>query len=525
MNSLFLALAPLFAISSAAPTYSPYTVRAPTGYYIGAPDTNFSNVRAFLSVPYGQDTSGSNRWLPPQSVPLSSNAFNVTAMPPACPQYVSAVPAIWNQQIPQYLQVWGNANNSAGESAIFTTEDCLKLAIWTPHNATSSSHLPVAMFWTGGGLQTNGVDVPIQLPAGWVNRTQSHIVVTINYRMNIMGFPNAAGLYDQNLGLMDQRLALEWVRDNINHFGGDASRIMIWGQSSGAVSVDYANYAYWDDPIAHAIFAESGSALHTAPWADNSNFTFVAQNVGCNYPTNASAELECMRAVPYSKIINFMGQYQDNSTLRAPMQPAISFGAVPDERLVFENVTERYEMGFVTKVPMIYSSVANEGGSLQRYPVNDPYNGTNQTAANAITTGFALCPAADTTKLRHSIGLPTYRYQYAGNWTNQDPLPWMGAFHSSDLAMLMGSYPDGNGRPCCEPLEVETANAMQDYVYSFMVDPWDGPPSMGWYPMDPTAADWGQMLRFGAGGKAVQNVTGFEVEAVCYGQGTYNPFP
>ncbi|KAK1813871.1 hypothetical protein LTR12_011779 [Friedmanniomyces endolithicus] len=480
MMSLLTALATLLAISSAAPTYSQYTVRAPTGYYTGAPDTNFSNVRAFLSVPYGQDTSGSNRWLPPQSVPLSSNAFNVTAMPPACPQYVSAVPAIWNQQIPQYLQVWGNANNSAGESAIFTTEDCLKLAIWTPHNATSSSHLPVAMFWTGGGLQTNGVDVPIQLPAGWVNRTQSHIVVTINYRMNIMGFPNAAGLYDQNLGLMDQRLALEWV---------------------------------------------SGSALHTAPWADNSNFTFVAQNVGCNHPTNASAELECMRGVPYAKIINFMGQYQDNSTLRAPMQPAISFGAVPDERLVFENVTERYEMGFVTKVPMIYSSVANEGGSLQRYPVNDPYNGTNQTAANAITTGFALCPAADTTKLRHSIGLPTYRYQYAGNWTNQDPLPWMGAFHSSDLAMLMGSYPDGNGRPCCEPLEVETANAMQDYVYSFMVDPWDGPPSMGWYPMDPTAADWGQMLRFGAGGKAVQNVTGFDVEAVCYGQGTYNPFP
>lgn len=52
--------------------------------------------------------------------------------------------------------------------------------------------------------------------------------------MNIMGFPNAAGLYDQNLGLMDQRLSLEWVRDNIFSFGGDASKIMIWGQSAGA---------------------------------------------------------------------------------------------------------------------------------------------------------------------------------------------------------------------------------------------------------------------------------------------------
>ena len=51
--------------------------------------------------------------------------------------------------------------------------------------------------------------------AGWVSRTQSHIVVTINYRMNILGFPNAFGVEDQNLGLLDMRVALEWVRDNI----------------------------------------------------------------------------------------------------------------------------------------------------------------------------------------------------------------------------------------------------------------------------------------------------------------------
>lgn len=92
------------------------------------------------------------------------------------------------------------------------------------------------MFWTGGGFQTNGILVPGQLPPSWVSRTQSHVVVTINYRMNILGFPDAGGIQDQNVGLLDQRLALEWVRDNIAYFGGDPSRIMIWGQSVSTVS-------------------------------------------------------------------------------------------------------------------------------------------------------------------------------------------------------------------------------------------------------------------------------------------------
>ncbi|KAK5109786.1 hypothetical protein LTR62_006519 [Meristemomyces frigidus] len=519
-----LALAALESIVTAAPTTSPTYVRASTGYYQGLIDANFTNVREFLSVPYGMSTAGSNRFMPPVAVPMSSKSFNSTAYPPACPQYVSAIPSIWNQQIPQYLQYWGAPNNSAGISAPFANEDCLKLAIWTPANATAGSNLPVALFWTGGGFQTNGILVPGQLPQRWVSLSQSHIVVTINYRMNIMGFPNAAGAYDNNLGLMDQRLSLEWVRDNIPYFGGDSSKIMIWGQSAGAGSVDLHNYAFWENPIAHAIFAESGNAVQGSPWRDNSNFTFVAQNVGCDFPNNASQELACMQQVDYNKIINFMGQYQDNSTLVNPTQPSITFSTVADERLVFHNNTVRYEEGFVSKIPIIYSGVANEGGSLQPYPVHDPYNGTNQSLANSITESLSLCTGATSTSLRHSIGLPTFRYQYAGNWSNQDPLPWMGAFHSSDLVMLFGAYTDGEG-PCCEPLEAETSKTMGEYILAFMKDPWNGPQTKGWYPMDPTLPDGGTMLRFGANGKAVQNVTGFEVEAVCFGTGPYNPFP
>lgn len=222
---LFISL--LFQSSVAAPALSSTTVRASTGYYTGQINANYSNVREFLNVPYGENTAGKNRFMPPIAVPLSDRHFDATQYAKACPQFVTSIKTIWNQQIPQYLQYWGTPNNTAGESAVFATEDCLSLAIWTPANATAWSDLPVALFWTGGGFQTNGILVPGQLPPKWISLSQSHIVVTINYRMNILGFPNAAGLYDQNLGLLDQRKSLEWVRDNIRYFGGDPSRIMI----------------------------------------------------------------------------------------------------------------------------------------------------------------------------------------------------------------------------------------------------------------------------------------------------------
>ena len=245
MLSIGTALCVLASLVTAAPTTnsSSTTVRASTGYYHGKLNGQYSNVREFLTVPFGMDTSGKQRFMPPEKVPMSSKHFDSTEYAKACPQFVSAVPSIWNQQIPQYLQYWGTPNNSAGESAIFATEDCVSLAIWTPAGATSDSNLPVALFWTGGGFQTNGILVPGQLPPRWIHRTQAHIVVTINYRMNILGFPNAAGLYDQNLGLLDMRTSLEWVRDNIRYFGGDPSSIMIWGQSAGAEAVDIHQYA------------------------------------------------------------------------------------------------------------------------------------------------------------------------------------------------------------------------------------------------------------------------------------------
>jgi carboxylesterase type B len=173
---------------------------------------------------------------------------------------------------------------------------------------------------------TGGVNIPTQLPSNWVHRSQRHIVVTTNYRVNIFGYPNARGLNSTNFALQDQRLAVKWVHENIVAFGGDPSKITLWGQSAGAGATDMYLFTWYQEPIIRASISSSGVALGRASNVDysGSNFTFVARAMGCAFE-DAQMELQCMRWVPMERLENFIGQYQDNSTLTNTSQPAITF--------------------------------------------------------------------------------------------------------------------------------------------------------------------------------------------------------
>ncbi len=284
-----------------------------------------------------------------------------------------------------------------------------------------------------------------------------------------------------------------------------ASRITLWGQSAGAASTDFHNFAFYEDPIVTGFFGQSGTALLPLFSYDtqHTNFSFVAEHVGCNHPSNPAKELSCMRALPWETIEDFVGGYSDNGTM-----PALTFAPSPDDKIIFANYTDRYAQNKVSQRPAIFSNAQNEGNGLTTYH----HSGINITDAVDITCSQFIGPSGETSKLRTKAGLKTYRSLFSGNFSNVSPLPWMGSYHSSDLPMYFATHQDyTNGEGHSTPFEFTVSQKMEDLLYSFMLDPEHGPEQHGWAPFSS-----GEMLRFGADGKVVQNISVETVDGGCY---------
>lgn len=514
------------------------TVRTSTGTFTGLVDPEFPNTRQFRAIPFAEPPVLSRRWLPPQklSSPPAEHHY-ATRFPPSCPQFVSAVTSLWNSDYTSGNLIYnGRQNDTSGLVGEATSEDCLYLAVWTPTAAAAprpEAGLPVLFFMTGGGFTMGGIDIPWQMPTSWVERSQSHIVVTINYRLNIFGFPNARGLAGgyQNLGILDQRAALEWVRDNIAAFGGDPARITQWGRSAGSISADVHAYAFHDDPIAQAQFLQSGTVFSSHPIRDPSysNFSFVAHHVGCDAPCgedrdeDGAAEMDCMRRVPFALIENFIGQYGDRGDT-----PALSFGLVADDRTVFTDYEARSEAGKIARLPVVISNVANEFSSLVPYPVHNLTEGPYQPPITAGNLRFGVCPTFNATVYRNRLGpgAPVFRFQHAGIFPNLNPFKWLGAYHGSDIPISFGTYRLLDHIANSTSFEEAVSRSMQDHILAFVEDPYHGPQkTMGWMPLVVSDPHGGDLIRFGANGKVTQHVDGIEVDGICQGLGDYNAFP
>ena len=177
--------------------------------------TTENGILVFKGIPYAAPPFGPNRFQPPRPHELWEGVRDASQYGPTVPK-------------PPYFPPF----NTLLPEPVIPGEDCLNLNIWTP--STAASTLPV-LVWIHGGAFANGTGA-IDIYEGSKFARDGIVCVTINYRLGADGFLHVED-GGGNWGILDQVAALEWVRDNIAAFGGDASNITVAGESAGAFSV------------------------------------------------------------------------------------------------------------------------------------------------------------------------------------------------------------------------------------------------------------------------------------------------
>jgi acetylcholinesterase len=256
-------------------------------------------------------------------------------------------------------------------------EDCLHLNIIKPR--TNQKNLPVLVWIYGGGWQQGATSdprysiqpfptqTPNKLTSGRYN--MSYIIqqsalnnkpiigISINYRMAAFGFLSSreiASSGNQNLGLRDQRTALQWINRHISASGGDPAKVTLWGESAGAYSVgDHMNaYDGNNECLFRAAILESGSAvgppLNGTEWYQNM-YDNLTVSVGCS---RAADTLQCIREVPYSSIAPY--GYQGKEWFH-----------VIDASFVPRYPQQTLIQGKFAKIPIILGTNTDEGFGVQ----------------------------------------------------------------------------------------------------------------------------------------------------------------
>lgn len=260
--------------------------------YDGYSVTGYRDARSFrfLGLPFANPPVKNLRFAPPQPYTGRRN-IDATKMAPACIQSPSR---------------FGVVDGSI-------SEDCLYLNVFTPvlspPEGSRIPSKPVAVYFYGGSF-TEGSASLIDYDGGNFASRNDVVVVTVNYRVGALGFLTIGNHTTGNYGTRDQIMALQWVKKNIAAFGGDPSRVTIFGQSAGGQSV----VALLSSSAAKGLFsaAISQSAPIDLPWftRDVYNEIYVpeiAPAVGCNGTLSEKGLLSCLRSVPATN-------YLDNST-------------------------------------------------------------------------------------------------------------------------------------------------------------------------------------------------------------------
>jgi para-nitrobenzyl esterase len=416
----------------------------------------------YLGIPYAAAPVGAQRWMPPQPYGTWTGILQATTAGSECPQV-----------------------SPLNSSLVVGKEDCLFLNVYTPIGKnTTKPHNRAVMVWIHGGGLTKGAGSefnPTPLVEGG-----DVIVVTFNYRLGLLGFfaeqqLDAEGHPAANYGLMDQQFALKWAQNNIAAFGGDPTRITVFGESAGGLSV----YSQLASPTAAGLFtgaiAQSGAYGGFSPdyrpfilpitTAESTGYPpFILS--GAAYATAAgcpTGDTTCLRAALASAVILALGPRTpypvvDGTVLAETPGDAFASGNFNQVPVITGNNHDEYRYFVGQMQPALTNGDYNSAfdktfGSIAasveaEYPllIAPPANETEILLATAGTDGIFVCPARRA-ELSLANYVPVWAYQFDDPNApppQSPPYPAVDfpllAYHSADVQYLFdkGTFPDMN---------------------------------------------------------------------------------
>lgn len=411
----------------------PHVVQTQQGAAIGIEQ---SGVRQFLGLPYAAPPVGALRWKPPEpAAAYASGKYDASRFRSACMQ--------------------GSASAPTG------SEDCLYLNVYVPATATLASALPVLFWMHGGGFilgsgsQTDGSALAKQANA---------IVVTINYRLNALGFLAHPALSAEDpdhvsgdYGIMDQAAALGWVKQNIRAFGGDPANVTIFGDSAGGHSV----YVQLASPLSAGLFAKA--VAQSGEFSRQQESQAQAEVDGAGYANTwgcgNAATAACLRGLPAAALLqgNPATWYATLNTRVLPLSTSAAFASGNFNRVpIVSGFTQNEGTFFVASAFDAQSKPVTSDGyaaaidaflrvpgaaTAAQYPVAQ-YATPSAALAAAAGDDLFVCGALQDGDNLARYAPAVYMYRFS------DPAPYSvnslisrlpptgidyGAFHSSDL--------------------------------------------------------------------------------------------
>ncbi|AFL88074.1 carboxylesterase type B [Terriglobus roseus DSM 18391] len=479
--------------------------------------TQYGKVRGYLDggvftfkgVPYGETTAGENRWLPAKAPKPWTDEMLTLTYGSNCPQNLHS----WTGA-QTFIQDWDDG---------WISEDMLKLNIWTP---SLTGKRPV-MFYIHGGGYSFGSSYELPSHEG-ANMARNHDVVqvSVNHRLNILGFFDASVIggsaYEDsvNVGMTDLVAALKWVHDNIENFGGDPDRVMIYGQSGGGSKVT----TLMGMPHANGLFSrasvQSGGGGNI-PTKEQQTEVARQMMKDLGLQPNDIASLQKMEWAKLNAAgnaavakVNPPGPPTAGPVAgppRAGWSPSID-GKNINLRSFYDAAPE-----ISKNVPMLVGSVSEEGNRMSQHPTEEQWHanlakayGEDKATAlvstlkksypnKAIQTLSYMCGGAGglnglsmrnnvvkMAKLKHELNAaPAYAYYFTWQTAILDGLP--GAWHTAELQFCFDNAKrceQGTGNtPEAQALAKKMASSWAAFAAT-------GKPStagINWQPSDPAS--------------------------------------